>query len=400
MSLHQLVDLVTPYEDVPSLRMLLGTLTTEPFLDLLLAAVLTWAAHSSVAVVLLVMSFASKGVVPPDVAFALVLGANLGTAINPLLEGSTAGDPASRRLPIGNLAARATGCLIAMLLLHPLGSWLVTVEPDPSRAVAMFHTGFNVALALLFLPLLTPYAALLRRWLPSRPDDADPKHPMHLDNAAIETPLVALALAAREALRMADVLELMLASTADALASGDRRAIAETRRLEDVLDALNHAIKNYLGTLDPDALSENDHRRLPEVMAFVTNIEHAGDVIDHNLMGHAARRLKRGQAFDRDQGNEIRRLIARLTSNLRAAAAVFMTEDAEAARTLVSQKEVFRDLKSAATAAVFGHLRGEPVGEGVMQLDLLRDLKRVNDHLIAAAAYPLLEADLLPSRIR
>ncbi len=402
MSLHQIMDLVTPFEDMPSLRMMLGTLTTEPVLDVLVAAVLTWAAHSSVAMVLLVMSLAAKGVVPMHAAFALVLGANLGTAINPLLEGTTGTDPASRRLPIGNLATRAFGCLVALVVLNQIGPWMVTVVPDPARGVAMFHTGFNLVLALLFLPLLGPYAALLRRWLPNRVDEADPSRPRHLDQTALETPLIALALAAREALRMADVLELMLASAADALASGDRKAVAETRRLEDVLDRLNTAIKDYLRTLDPDALSERDHQRLPEILTFITNLEHAGDVIDHNLMGHAARRLKRGQGFDRDQGDEIRRLLARLTSTLRAAAAVFMTEDAAAARLLVSEKEVFRDLESAATAAVFPRLRGERVEDGVLHLDLLRDLKRVNGHLVAAAAYPVLEGsgELLSSRVR
>ena len=74
MALHSLVTLVTPYEDVPSLRLVLGAITTEPVLDVLVAAGLTWAAHSSVAVVLLVMSFAAKGAVPPDAAFALVPG--------------------------------------------------------------------------------------------------------------------------------------------------------------------------------------------------------------------------------------------------------------------------------------------------------------------------------------
>src|SRR6201995_3347984 len=92
LALHQLLDLITPYEDVPSLRLFLGAISTEPVLDLLLAAVLTWAAHSSVAVVLLAMSLASKGVVPPHAAFALVLGANLGTALNPVLEGVSGGD--------------------------------------------------------------------------------------------------------------------------------------------------------------------------------------------------------------------------------------------------------------------------------------------------------------------
>ena len=96
-ALQQLLNLITPYEDVPSLRLLLGAIATQPLIDVILAAVLTWAAHSSVAVVLLVVSFAAKGVIPPEAAFALVLGANLGTALNPLIEGVIGGDPAAAR---------------------------------------------------------------------------------------------------------------------------------------------------------------------------------------------------------------------------------------------------------------------------------------------------------------
>src|SRR5277367_3841338 len=114
MALHQFVDLLLPYENLPSLRLLLGAVSTQPVLDVILAAGLTWAAHSSVAVVLLTMSFASKGVVPPDAAFALVLGANLGTAINPVLEGGTGDDPSARRLPLGNLINRAIGVVVAL----------------------------------------------------------------------------------------------------------------------------------------------------------------------------------------------------------------------------------------------------------------------------------------------
>ena len=144
MALHRLVTLMTPYEDVPSLRLVLGAITTEPVLDVLVAAGLTWAAHSSVAVVLLVMSFAAKGAVPPEAAFALVLGANLGTAINPVLEGVSGDDPVARRLPIGNLLNRALGCVVALALLHRIGPLMVQFDADPARAVADFHTGFNL----------------------------------------------------------------------------------------------------------------------------------------------------------------------------------------------------------------------------------------------------------------
>src|SRR6202453_4585871 len=231
MALHQFIDLLMPYENVPGLRAFLDAVSTQPVLDVLLAAGLTWAAHSSVAVVLLVMSFATKGTVPPEAAFALVLGANLGTAINPVLEGATGSDPAAKRLPIGNLINRAIGAVIGLALLGPISRFMVAIEPDNARAVADFHTAFNLALAVMFFPLLTPYASLLRRLLPTQINQADPGRPMYLDPVARETPIIAIGGAVREALRLPDVLETMLLGLREAFTKGDRRQIAETKRL-------------------------------------------------------------------------------------------------------------------------------------------------------------------------
>src|SRR5215510_2880856 len=112
IALQHLLAMIAPYEDVPSLRILLGAVTSDPMIDIVLAAGLTWAAHSSVAVVLLIMAVAAQGVVPPHAAFALVLGANLGTALNPLLESGMGGDPSAKRVPIGNLINRVLGCAL------------------------------------------------------------------------------------------------------------------------------------------------------------------------------------------------------------------------------------------------------------------------------------------------
>ena len=133
IALHQLVDLFTPYEDAPSLRIILGLMAATPFLAAVLAALLTWMAHSSVAVILVVMSMAGKGVVAPDMAFAMVIGANIGAAINPVLEGSSGEDPASRRLPVGNLLIRALGGAACLAALGPIGRWLVIIAPNASR---------------------------------------------------------------------------------------------------------------------------------------------------------------------------------------------------------------------------------------------------------------------------
>ena len=402
MALRSLVTLVTPYDDTPSVRLLLGAIATQPVLDVLLAAGLTWAAHSSVAVVLLVMSFAARGAVPPDAAFALVLGANLGTAINPVLEGVRGDDPVARRVPVGNLLSRAMGCVVALALLPRIGVLMVTLDPDPARVVADFHTAFNLLLAAMFLPLLGPWSALLRRLLPSRVEADDPSQPRYLAVAAQETPPIALAAASREALRMADALEAMLAGAAEALASTDRARIASVRRLDDVLDRLNGAIKHYLLALDNEALSEIDQRRLSEILVFASHLEAAGDVVDRAVMGLAARRLKRGRAVSAAAQAEAAQLLGRLAETVRSAAAVFMTGDPRAARQLVVEKETFRALEQTATTA---HLtrRASAASEAPnLDLDLLRELKRVNSHLVAAAAYPVLEGqgELLASRLR
>lgn len=404
MALHQLLQLMTPYEDAPSLRLLLGAISTEPVLDVLLAAAFTWAVHSSVAVVLLIMSLAANGVVPPEAAFALVLGANLGTAINPVIEGVSSDDPAAKRLPIGNLANRVLGVIVALVLLRWIGPLMVTIDPDEARAVADFHTLFNLALAIVFFPLLTPYSKLLQRLLPRRVDPADPSRPLYLDAAARETPIVALGGAAREAMRLSDVLETMLHGARDALHKGDRKLIAETRRMDDVLDHLNTAIKTYLTSLDPESLSDSDHRRLGEILNFAMNMEQAGDVIDRNLLPHAAKRLKRSLEFSKEGEAELLAMMDRLVTNLRTAASLFMTDDRRAARLLVDEKVAFRDLEAAATQSHFERLRAgrrDTAETSALHLDLLRDMKRVNGHIVAAAAYPVLErsGELLPSRV-
>jgi phosphate:Na+ symporter len=405
MALHQLLDLVTPFEDAPSLRMLLGAIATQPWLDVIAAAGLTWAAHSSVAIVLLVMSLAAKGVVPPDAAFALVFGANLGTALNPLLEGAEGADAAARRVPAGNLGTRLVGVALGLAVLPKLGPWLVTVDPDPAREVADLHLAFNLVLAALFFPILPYYAALLRRIFPARVDAPDPTRPLYLDEAAREAPVVAIGAAAREALRLADMLEAMLLAARDAFTADDRKRIAEARRMDDVLDRLNSAIKAYLTGLDPEATSEADQRRIEEILAFTTNLEHAGDVVDKNLLGHAAKRLKRNIALPQQQIAELADVIARLVANLRTAASVFMTADVRAARMLATEKEAFRQLENAATEEHFAQIRAgqaQAAEASAWRLDLLRDLKRINDHLVAAAAYPLLkgQGELLPTRLR
>ena len=129
---------------------------------------LTWAAHSSVAIVLLIMSLAYSQFITPAAALALVLGANLGSAINPVIEGGRRGDMASYRLPVGNLLNRLVGVVLVAPFLPALAGAFLAFQPDLAKMTAAFHVAFNVALALAFIGLLDPLAWLLEKIFPAR----------------------------------------------------------------------------------------------------------------------------------------------------------------------------------------------------------------------------------------
>jgi phosphate:Na+ symporter len=81
-----------------------------------------------------------------------------------------------------------------------------------------------------------------------------------------------------------------------------------------------------------------------------------------------------------------------------------MTDDPRAARRLLAEEEVFRDLEARATEAHFARVRAgrvESVETSALHLDVLRDLKRINAHLTAAGDSVLDRmGELLPSRLR
>jgi phosphate:Na+ symporter len=301
-----------------------------------------------------------------------------------------------------------TGCLTAGVALSAFAyaaPYVARLGPDPARALANFHTLFNVVLALAFLPFLRPYADLIKRLLPSPAAEAKPGTPIYLDPAARETPQVALALATREALRMADTIEGMLKGLREALQSDSRGPIHTTRQLDDVLDGLNSAIKGYVLSIPSERQQPADVARQTEVLMFAINLEHAGDLIARDLLSVAERRLSRGVAFSPEGEAELVRLVDRLIGNVRLAASLFVNRDPGTARTLVAEKEAFREIESEGVAAHFARLRSgnaKTVETSSLHLDALRDLKSINSHLVEAAAYPILRTggELLSSRLK
>jgi hypothetical protein len=108
-----------------------------------------------------------------------------------------------------NLIFRVCGVLVALPLIHYLAERLSQFEISNARQIANFHMGFNITLAVVFLPLINRMAKLTQRLIPEEEDDSDEFKPMSLDKSSLENPQVALVNAEREVLRMGEVVERM-----------------------------------------------------------------------------------------------------------------------------------------------------------------------------------------------
>jgi len=335
------------------------------------------------------------------VALGLVLGANLGSGVLGMIS-TLHTTPEARRVTLGNFLFKLIGCILALPLVGHLESWIGGLGLDEAREVVLFHLFFNVMLALLLMGFTERIAGVAERLLPSRPASDDPAKPRHLDPSALETPTLAISYAAREALRIGDVIEQMLSGVLTVLTTNDRGLAQQLKKLDDVVDELYTAVKLYLTQISREALDEKEGRRWADIVSFAINMEQIGDIIERIITELEDKRMDKGRKFSDAGMAEIVDLHARLMANLRLGLSVFLNRDLKSAQELLAQKVLFRDLERAYANSHLGRLTSNTVDSietSSLHLDLISDLRRINSH-ICSIAYPILEEAGVLARTR
>jgi len=392
LALSLIREAAAPLQGSETLPHILKPLNNEPFLAILVAAMISLLLHSSLASVLLFASFAAGGVVPVSLGLYLILGANIGSLFVPYLA-SYQGPPAARRIPTGNLMMRLVTIVLVLPFMPFIPDFLAQAGAAPERMLVNFHTGFNVLLALLFIPLLTPFARLCEKLVPDKESKDDPSAPQYLDESARATPVIALAGAARETLRMAEIVEKMIVKTIKAFDTNDEKIVQGIRKQEETIDHLYGAIKLYMTRLSQEALDPKEADRYIQILTFATNLEHIGDIIDKNLMDSALKKARKQDKFSKKGFEEIKAVHAQVLKNIRTAQTIFLSEDPKLARELIKEKRNIREAELESSTLHFERLRSrtpETVATSSLHLDVIRDYRRINSY-ITSVAYAIIE---------
>lgn len=397
LSLHLLDQASTPMRHSAALATFIRLLDGAWPVAFAFSAGLAFACSSSLAIVVLILSLASTGVLPGGLLVALVLGANLGGAIPPYVATLRAA-PAARRITLGNLIVRACGCLAALPFAGQAAALLARLPGDKLPVDA--HLLFNLVLALLAWPLTRSLTRLMVRLVPE--EAGSDQGPSYLDAHELSTPVVALTSATREVLGVGDLIERMLLKAADAFRTGDPATLREIPALEQRVDRLQQEVKLYLSRLGRSELTEENARRSIAIIDYAINLEHIGDIIEKGLSEQVTKKVSLGLTFSEAGFAELSRFFDLTIDNLRIAQTIFVTGDIHLARRLMEVKVEVRNLEKQSAERHFQRLReGQPASlqTSSLHLDMLRDLKRINAHIVSVA-HPIMDASGLLSESR
>jgi phosphate:Na+ symporter len=391
LALQLIVEAAAPITHAQGVKVIFASLTGDILLDALVGALFAMISYSSLAAVLLTATLAGASVISLPVAIGLVIGANIGSGILAFLSTSMQ-NAAGRQVALGSLLYKLIGLLLIIPVLDPLVHWIDSFDFSAQEMVIGFHLLYNTVRCLILLPSVGPMAKLCAWLLPERPDINGTAKPRHLDPTALVTPSLALANAARETLRIGDLVDSMLEAMLAVLRGKQTAVTQEIRRLTDDVEALYSAIKLYLAQMPREDLSEQDSQRWAETIELAINLKLASDVIERMLRKVQQQKTSQRRSFSEVGLEELAGLHSQLIANLRLGLSVFLSSDPESARQLLREKRRFRAQERRLAHAHVSRLHRkivQSIETSSLHLELIADMRRLNS-LFCSSAYAVL----------
>jgi len=400
LSIKIMAEAMAPLRENLLFQDLLLAVGQNPLAGILVAAAITAILHSSAATLGLVITLSLQDLITLPAALPIILGANIGTCITAYL-GSLRAKSDAKRVAWAHILFKALGTLLVFPFLGPFARLTELTSADLARQIANAHTIFNLGLALVFLPFTGAITRLTRVIVSEKAEPIEEKFaPKYLSASALSDPSLALAQAAREALRMAEVVQDMLKLSLDALLGHSRELIELIENMDDRVDLLDRAIRFFLTQLSRKALTEEEAGRQMEILQLVSNLESVGDVIDKNLMELAKKRLNKQVEFSAEGRQDIQELHARVLENLELALSAFTGRDQELAQKVLRHKPAIRELEQDLYQRHIQRLEAglsESFETSSIHLDVIANLKRINS-LLTNIIYPLVQSPEAPLR--
>ena len=370
---------VEPLSEVPEFREVMAKFS-NPFLGVIVGAVLTAIIQSSAASVGMLQSLSNANLITFGSAIPIILGQNIGTCATALLSCIGANKNA-KRVAIVHLFFNVIGTVVFLAIFYTLNAFFdCTFLNDnvSSFNIAVVHTIFNVVATIIMFPfinLLEKLAFLVIK------DTEEKEEVQMLDERILNTPSVALEQSRNVTNKMCEKTIKAIMLSLDVFKSYDEAKAEKVRTYETMVDAYEDRIGSYLLKLNSRNLSETDSKCISELLHVIGDFErisdHAMNIIEISEELHSKK-----IEFSNDAYEEMMVLIHAITDILNMTAKSFENNDVELAHQVEPLEEVIDRLRLEMRNR---HIQRLKDGKCTMELgfvftDLLTELERVSDH--------------------
>ena len=270
------------YKDIPVI---------SNIMFVMLGALVTVIIQSSSAAMALTLTMVSKGIIPYEVACAMILGENIGTTITAELASTIGNVHAKRSARIHSLfnVIGVTWMLIAFPLFTKLVGYLIAGDAfDPMNVdhadsgIALFHTifnGTNVLLLIWFVPQIVRFA---ERTVSSKGESDETFKLDYMDGAVVNAPSIALMEAKKEVARYGKITSRMNQFVRTLLNETDRKVKApvfdQVGKYEQITDRIEVEVAQFLEKLSKNEVNEQQSGEIRALLSISNDLERIGDV--------------------------------------------------------------------------------------------------------------------------
>lgn len=278
---------VSGLSDNPGFTSLMTTFS-NPFIGLVVGAVLTAIIQSSSASVGILQALCVTGAVNYSVAIPIIMGQNIGTCVTCIISSFGANRNAKRAAMI-HLYFNLIGTTLFMIVFYSLNHFLDFAFLNTAAntaGIAVIHSSFNICTTVVLFPFANKLVRLAELTIPDKKEDrelAEEKKSIAIDERFLTRPAFAMELCRGKAREMAEVSVRAISLSLETLLDFDADKAAEVRRLEDEGDEYEDVLGTYLVKLSSQELSSADSKSLSLILHSISDFErisdHAIDVV-------------------------------------------------------------------------------------------------------------------------
>ena len=375
-------DAVAPLKEVEAFTNLFVTLGGNPFLGILVGAVVTAVIQSSSASVGILQSLAAAGLVPFTAAIYIIMGQNIGTCVTAMMS-SMGAKKNAKTAALMHLLFNVIGTVIfsavAIIFFE-----VINASADygfiSQTQISIVHTVFNIATTVLLFPASNLIVKLAKK-IGKVDDTEEAESKAHLDDRMLETPAIAIQSAINESVRMGEIVERSIELVKDVLFTKKSEDIKALKEDEDTVDKLCGEISNYVIKLSTLQISESEHAETVSLLQVLSDIERVSDYCE-NVSEYAETMVEKKITFSEIGRQHLEEIMKEALASYTFALEAFKENSREKALKVIEKETIVDDMEVKLRNKHIKRLTNNECSTeaGIIFLDMLVVLERISDH--------------------